>query len=92
MPKIHIEHPHSLETADVHKKMDEALKGLAAKHDIKITWKDERNVNLKSSGLKGNAEIKDSSVVVDLDLSFVLAPLKGKIEERLRSKLAKELG
>jgi putative polyhydroxyalkanoate system protein len=91
MPKIHLEHPHSLELSEVRKRMERSLEELSSKYDVKTTWKDDRNVDLKRSGLKGFAKIEDDSVVVELDLSFVLAPMKGKIEQRLKDKLAKEL-
>ena len=91
MPKIHVEQPHSMEISEVHKKMDSTLKGLAEKYDIDINWKNDREVSLKRRGLKGSAEIQDNRVTVDLDLSFVLAPMKGKIESRLKEKLEKEL-
>lgn len=91
MPKIHVEQPHSMEISEVHEKMDCTLKGLAEKYDIDINWKNDREVTLKRSGLKGSAEIQDKRVTVDLNLSFVLAPMKGKIESRLKEKLQKEL-
>lgn len=91
MPKIFVEHPHNMEIDKVREKVDNALQSLAEKYDIKVTWENEREVSLKRSGLKGRAEIKDKSVLVDLDLSFVLSPLKGKIESRLKEKLEQEL-
>jgi putative polyhydroxyalkanoate system protein len=91
MPKIHVEQSHSMEISEVHNKMDSTLKGLAEKYDIDINWKNDREVSLKRRGLKGSAEIQDKRVTVDLDLSFVLAPMKGKIESRLKEKLEKEL-
>ncbi len=92
MPKIFVEHPHNMEIDKVREKMDNALQSLAEKYDINVTWKNEREVTLKRTGLKGMAEVKDSSVLVDLDLSFVLSPVKGKIESRLKEKLKEELG
>jgi putative polyhydroxyalkanoate system protein len=91
MPRIKIEHPHSMDLQVVREKMEKSLNSLAAKHDITVTWKDDKHVDLKRSGLKGTAEIREKSVCVDLDLSFVLSPLKGKIEQRLREKLTQEL-
>ena len=91
MPRIRVEHPHSMGVAEVRRKMEEALDDLVKRHDLKVTWEGERRAKLKRTGVEGYAEISDNAVVVDLDLSFVLSPLKSKIETRLREKLAENL-
>ena len=63
-------------------------------------------VNLKSEGIQGNwngdvfnitkpatgtFKVTDTSVRVEVDLPFLLRPLKGKIEERINSELARSL-
>lgn len=91
MPKIRVEHPHSMDVAEVRRRMDQALEDLKNRHDLKVTWEGDRRAKLKRTGVEGFAEIKDNSVIVDLDLSFVLSPLKSKIESRLKEKLAQNL-
>ena len=91
MPKIHVEHPHNLDVAEVHTRMDEVLMDLVQRYDLSVDWQDERRVKMKRTGVTGTAEIKDTAVVVDLDLSFVLSPMKSKIETRLKEKMADKL-
>ena len=91
MPKVHVEHSHSMEVAEVRKRMEEVIQDLVQKYELKVDWASDRKVNMKRTGVKGYAEITDNAVIVDLDLSFVLSPMKSKIETRLKEKMASTL-
>jgi putative polyhydroxyalkanoate system protein len=54
------------------------------------SWMGNR-YEFKRTGVKGSVNIQPSQVAVEVDLSIVFSPLKGKVEEAVREKLAEEL-
>lgn len=91
MPKINVKQAHKLDVAEVRRRMDEVLQDLVSRYGLSTEWKGDRKVEISRTGVKGTAEITEQAVEVNLDLSFVLSPMKTKIESSLREKMASKL-
>jgi putative polyhydroxyalkanoate system protein len=89
MPKISISRNHSLTPAVIKQRLVDLGEKLQAKYQAKTSWDGEKTMNVKGPGVEGKLTIADSKVDVNLDLGFLLSPMKGKIEEALTKELEK---
>lgn len=92
MPKVNIEHPHSLTTTEARQKLDQLGQELADKYGLTVKWPRETEAEVKRTGVNGAIRIGAASVMVDLDMSFALSPIKGAVEEKIRSELKRLFG
>jgi putative polyhydroxyalkanoate system protein len=91
MPKLHIEHPHSLEPAEVKQRLDSLSARLAQKYGIDAQWKSDTEATFKRTGASGTIRCHPDKVAIDVDLSFALTPMKGQVESRIRDELSRAL-
>ena len=91
MPKLNIEHPHSLPLDEVKKRLQALADRLSAKYGIEAKWLSDREASVKRTGVTGKITCTDEKVTVFLDLNFALTPLKGKVENRVKQELANVL-
>jgi len=89
MPKLSIQHPHKLPAAEARKKLEKLSADLSDKYGLKSHWTSDTEARVERTGATGHIRIQPEAVVVDLDLSFALSPLKGTIETRVRDELRK---
>jgi putative polyhydroxyalkanoate system protein len=89
MPKINLSRNHSLEPAVIKDRISKLGDKLQEKYQAKTSWADDRTLNVKGTGVEGKLVISANKVDVNLDLGFMLTPLKGKIEETLGKELDK---
>jgi hypothetical protein len=99
MPKLSVSIPHTLgqETATVRlqgilEKMKERFQGQIS--DLEESWQGNvLNFGFKTFGfaIKGTMDVQPSEVKVDADLPFAAMMFKGKIEQELKSTLARWL-
>jgi putative polyhydroxyalkanoate system protein len=89
MPKINLSRNHSLEPSVIKDRITKLGDKLQEKYSAKTSWADDRTLNVKGTGVEGKLVISDNKVDVNLDLGFMLSPLKGKIEETLGKELEK---
>lgn len=89
MPKVNIQQAHSVPAADAKKKLDTLSQDLADKYGITVKWLSETAAKVERSGVSGDIKIEAQRILVDLDLSFALTPLKGKIDSRIRDEMQK---
>jgi putative polyhydroxyalkanoate system protein len=87
MAKLNIEQAHSLPVEEVKKRLQTLADRLSEKYGINAKWTSEREAEVKRTGVTGKISCTDSKVTVFLDLSFVLSPLKDKIENRVKNEL-----
>jgi putative polyhydroxyalkanoate system protein len=92
MPKLQIEHPHALEPAEVKRRLDALNRTLADKYGIEARWTSDTEATFKRAGASGSIRTLPDRVVVDIDLSFALSPVKGKVESKIRDELKRALG
>jgi hypothetical protein len=101
MPKFKVEHQTKLSKQEAYEK----IKNFLQKEDLtkmapgaKLKFTDSANqAHVEGPQFKANIDILDqgpgdSRVTVNVDLGFLLTPLKGKVEEILKKQLAKHLG
>lgn len=96
MPKINVAQGHSLAREELEARVEQYLVRM---RDDKMkmvgfdfTWAaDRKTVNLTGNGFKGSAAVGDSEVAIMLDLSLMLSPFKGTVEDGLKRGLEKAL-
>ncbi len=100
MPKFTVEHKTKLSKQETYDK----IKGFLQKEDLskmapgaKLQFTDEKKTaNIQGPQFKADIQIQEqgdsSAVLVNVDLGFLLTPLKGKVEEILKKQLSKHLG
>jgi putative polyhydroxyalkanoate system protein len=88
MPKLNIEQAHSLPLEEVKKRLQALADRLSAKYGIDARWVSDTEASVKRIGVTGKITCSAEKVTVFLDLSMMLTPLKGKVENRVRTELA----
>ncbi len=89
MPKINMQKTHSLTTDQAREKVNQLAASLKEKYGLSGSWAGNR-YEFKRTGVTGFVKLEEKKVSVEVDLSFVLSPLKGKVEEAVRQKLDQE--
>jgi hypothetical protein len=101
MPKLSIEYPTSHGAADTYSKLKEFFEKSEGikKYDPKVvcTFNDaSHSCDLKGSQFKGDFKVTESKpgslININIDLPFLLTPLKGTIQDSLMRMLKKHLG
>ena len=91
MPKFTIERPHSLPAAELHARLDKLNQKLATKYGIDARWKSATEATFKRTGATGSITCHPNKVVVAVDLSMLLGPVKSEVESRIRNELDRVL-
>lgn len=89
MPKIAMQKQHSLTTDQAREKVDRLATSLKDKYGLTGSWSGNR-YQFKRTGVSGCVSLEDKRVSVEVDLSFLLSPLKGQVEEAMKKKLDEE--
>ena len=92
MPKMTIEKSHQLPADEVRKRLDSLSETLSTKYGIDAEWKSNTEAVFKRTGASGSIHCLADKVVVNVDLSFALTPMKSQVEGRIRHELEKALG
>ncbi|MBL7544955.1 MAG: polyhydroxyalkanoic acid system family protein [Bdellovibrionaceae bacterium] len=101
MPKLTIDYPTSHGVTDTYTKLKDFFEKTdeIKKYDPKVQClfnDSNRTCDLKGSQFKGDFKVAEaaqgSQVTINIDLPFLLSPLKGKIEETLLKMLKKHVG
>jgi putative polyhydroxyalkanoate system protein len=87
MPKLNIEESHALPIDELKQRLQALADRLSAKYGIEANWVSPTEAHVKRTGVTGKITCSDQKVTVFLDLSFVLSPMKDKIESRVRQEL-----
>ena len=90
MPTVEISRDHALSMQEAHARVDKVGQSLAEKHGLKGSWTGENRYEFKRTGVKGQVMLTDGRVSVRVELSMLLAALKGTVEQKLKEGLAKE--
>ena len=89
MAKINIERNHQKSVADVKAGID-AMMGKLQSMGVDTQWKGD-TLQVSGKGVKGTVDVTASQVAVHLDLGLPASLIKGKIEDRIREGLDKQL-
>ena len=87
MPKLTIEQSHKMPADEARKCLDELSRDLSDKYGLSCKWLSDTEAKVERTGASGSIRIEPQRVLVNLDLSFALTPLKGKIESKIREEL-----
>jgi putative polyhydroxyalkanoate system protein len=86
MPTISIQRRHKLEHKKAKAAAQKIAKDLHERFDLQCTW-DGDNVSFQRPGLSGDMRVGKNDVELNVKLSFLMTPLKGPIENAIRSEL-----
>ena len=95
MATIEIRHLHKTDANDARARTKRLLGAFAEeKRELvrSIVWLDEARAVAHGRGFEGKFAVTDTEVVIDIDLSFLMRPFKGKVETRLMQRLVAEFG
>jgi putative polyhydroxyalkanoate system protein len=86
MPTISIQRRHKLEHKKAKAAAQKIAKDLHQRFDLQCTW-DGDVVSFQRPGLSGEMRLRKNDVELNVQLSFLLTPLKGPIEHAIRDEL-----
>ena len=86
MPTISIQRRHALSHAKAKAAAEEIARDLNKRFDLAYEW-DRDDVSFERPGLSGNMHVGKNVVRLDVQLSFLLTPLKGPIEREIHKQL-----
>jgi putative polyhydroxyalkanoate system protein len=90
MATIHIQKEHHLDHEAVRKEVQNLAEKLSKDLSANYNWEGDRLV-FKRSGASGHIDIGEGIVDIEIKLSMVLTPLKGKIEQTVNGYLEERL-
>jgi putative polyhydroxyalkanoate system protein len=92
MPTIDVSRSHGLSMPEARQRIENVGQKLAAKHGLKGSWTGENRYEFKRTGVKGQVSLSEGKVSVRVELSMLLAALRGTVEQKLRDGLEEEFG
>ena len=97
MATIDIRRTHQLSHADARAKAEALALAMQEKLGIVWSWDGEHVVRFdapsgKAKGAKGQVTLSSDAVRVEIDLPFLLRPLKGLVEGKVKTRLDGLLG
>lgn len=58
-----------------------------------IDWSDDKTTaDVKGKGFKGQFQVTDTEVTIDIDLKMFARPFKGKVEKRINNRMDEYFG
>lgn len=90
MANICIKRQHQIGKEQARQKMESVADTLTNKLDAECSWEGDR-MNFKRSGATGTVDVGDDFLEFNVELSMMLAPLKGTIERVIHEELDKSL-
>jgi putative polyhydroxyalkanoate system protein len=91
MPTIRIQRQHKLAQKKAKAAAEKIAKDLQQRFDLECTW-DADTVCFHRPGVSGEMRLGKSDVELNVQLSFLMTPLKGPIENAIRGELDKLFG
>lgn len=90
MATINLQRQHTLGKQAARNSAEAIAQQLKNELQASYTWKGD-HLEFSCPGASGCIRVSDSKVEVEVDLSFLLRPLKGKIEREIEQQLQKLL-
>lgn len=91
MAKIHIKRLHKLPRDEARARVEEIAESLKKKLDAEYAWKGD-SLRFHRSGASGSIDLGDGYIDLNIKLSMLLVPMKGKIEQSIRENINAALG
>lgn len=89
MGKLQISQSHNCTAEEARQRIDKLNKDLGDKYGLTSKWASDTEAKVERTGAKGSIKVAPNQILVDLDLSFAMSPLKGTIEKRIKEELEK---
>jgi putative polyhydroxyalkanoate system protein len=89
MAKLQISQSHNCTVEDARQRIDKLSKELGDKYGLSSSWQSDTEAKVERTGAKGLIKIAANQILIDLDLSFAMSPLKGTIEKRIKDELTR---
>ena len=86
MPKIDIHRPHQLSVAEARAVVDKVTERMREKFAMTGQWQGDI-FQFSRSGVSGTISVESDAIRVKAELGMMLSPLRGMIEQEIRSKL-----
>jgi putative polyhydroxyalkanoate system protein len=91
MSHIDLHHPHALSLEEARKAIDEVAAKLSARFAMDCAWEGD-TLRFTRSGVEGRIALLPGQLHVTAKLGFLLAAMKGQIEQEIRRVLAERFG
>lgn len=95
MATIDVRRNHALSKDEAKKRAEDLAKSMQTKLDLDWRWEGDRIVfeapRGAAKGTKGTVDVSDQDVRVQIDLPFLMRPLKGTVESKVSEKLSQLL-
>lgn len=86
MPNIHLKHRHALSQDEARKRVEEIAKELKRDYKMDYSWEGDL-VSFHRTGASGFVYLGEGFIELKIKLGMLLAPLKGKIEDKIRKDI-----
>jgi putative polyhydroxyalkanoate system protein len=92
VPRFEITQSFDVNAEEARRRLEQLNSDLQERYGIEPLWVSPTEVEIKRSGASGTLRIERDLIRVNVNLSFVLTPLRGEIESRIRHELAELFG
>jgi putative polyhydroxyalkanoate system protein len=87
VPRFEITQSCSVSAEEARRRLEQLSTDLRDRYGLEPVWVSPTEVAIKRSGASGTLRIESGLIRVDVNLSFVLTPLRNEIESRIRHEL-----
>jgi len=87
VPNIEIVQSHSVTAEEARRRLERFGALLTSRYGLTPLWTSLTKATVDRAGARGSLEIESDQVRVEISLPFVYAPLKEKVETRIRREL-----
>lgn len=91
MPTIAIKRRHKLEPKKAKAAAQKVIKDLSTRYQLSCSW-DGDQVQFERPGVTGRMHLGKNEILLDVQLSFLMTPLKSPIERAINEELDRLFG
>jgi putative polyhydroxyalkanoate system protein len=91
MPTIAIKRRHKLETKKAKAAAQKVIEDLSARYQLACSW-DGDQVKFERPGVSGRMHLGINEILLDVQLSFLMTPLKNPIQRAINEELDRLFG
>lgn len=91
MADISVCRAHGMSKEEAKKKVENVVNDVEEEFSSlvdKVAWnEDKTRADVKGKGFKGQFEVNDKEVAIDIDLKLFARPFKGKVEKQINARM-----
>ncbi len=96
MADISVRRPHGMSQDEAKQKVEQVVSDVQEEFSSlvdDVKWNgDKTEAKVKGKGFKGQFQVTESDVAIDIDLKFFARPFKGKVESKITSRMDEYFG